>query len=192
MSVVRVECVRCWRHAASIPPGTMRDVTIVRKRASVCGYGKDCTLTLCWFWCSCVRCQKHITAAAKRFRCAEVLFHPKTYELPVGYNTTVGAKRFRFAEELFLPVTSELLDETCSILAPNASVARKCFRCAAVSFQPKNYELPDGNIITVGAERLRCADTEIGLAGSEGFGRHAHGQTSSLSSSSCSSTLVTV
>ena len=70
----------------------MRVVKIVGKRASVCGYGKNCTLTLSWFPCSCVRYEKHIIVGAKRFRCAEVLF-----ELPEGNIITVGAKRFRCA-----------------------------------------------------------------------------------------------
>ena len=73
---------RFCRHAASIPPGTMRAVKIVGKRASVCGYGKNCTPTLSWFRCSRVRYQKHITVGAKRFRCAEVLFQPKGLRAP--------------------------------------------------------------------------------------------------------------
>ena len=39
---------------------------------------------------------------------------------------TVCAKRFRCAEVLFQPKTYELQTETSSRLAPNASVARKC------------------------------------------------------------------
>ena len=52
----------------------MRVVMIAGMRTSVCRYGKNCTLTLSWFRCSWVRCQKHINVGTKRFRCAEVLF----------------------------------------------------------------------------------------------------------------------
>ena len=55
---------------------TGRDVRVVMiagMRTSVCRYGKNCTLTLSWYRCSWVRCQKHVTVGAKRLRCAEVL-----------------------------------------------------------------------------------------------------------------------
>ena len=43
----------------------------------------------------CCHCQEHITVVTRRFRCAEVLFQPKTYELTDGNIFTVGTKRFR-------------------------------------------------------------------------------------------------
>ena len=58
--------------------------------ARVC---KDCTLTLCWFRCSCVRC--HTTVGANCFRYPEELLFTVNYVLPDGKIITVGAKRFR-------------------------------------------------------------------------------------------------
>ena len=192
--------------------------------------------------------QKNISLlGAKRLRCAEVLFHPKTYQLLVGYNTTVGAKRFRYAEELFLPVSFELPDgniftlaakrfrctevlfqssfqpaestslssktESSSLFVPNASIAQIC--CSS----PKALRGARRNIMAVSVKRFRCLGVLFHPKGLRAAGRkhhhcwrlappsckhrdgigwlrrrgmHAIGQTSSLSSSSCSSTLVTV
>ena len=43
-----------------------------------------------------------LIVGAKRFRCAEVLFLPKTYELPGGNILTVDAKRFRVRKCYFI------------------------------------------------------------------------------------------
>ena len=48
-----------------------------------------------WFWCSCVRCQKHFRINAKRFRCTEVPFQPNTNVLSGRHVVTVGAKCLR-------------------------------------------------------------------------------------------------
>ena len=51
-----------------------------------------------WFWCSCVRCQKHFSIGARRFRCTEVPFQPNTYVLSGRHVVTVGAKCLRCTE----------------------------------------------------------------------------------------------
>ena len=38
------------------------------------------------------------------------------------------------------------------------TIGARRFRCAVVLFHPKSYDHPDGNIITVGTKRFRCAE----------------------------------
>ena len=68
-----------------------------------------------------------------RFRCAEVVLQPKTYEPP--NISTVGAKCFRCAEVLLQPKTYEPPDGNIS------TVGAKCFRCAEVLIQSEEIGL---------------------------------------------------
>ena len=70
---------------------------------------------------------------AKRFRCDEVLFQPKTHELPDGEIITVGAKTLPFHGSIVSagdPRTPRL---------SNASVTWKC--CSGQAFSQRNPRL---------------------------------------------------
>ena len=106
--------------------------------------GKVCTLTLRWFWCSCVRCQKHVTVGAKRFRCAAVSFQPKNYELP-------GRKHHHcWRQTLPLSGSAVPAHRPTSSHGKVIAVCAKRFRYAEVLFMPITHELPYGIIFTVG------------------------------------------